>query len=690
MELRIGIDVGGTFTDLFLQDVESGQFWLAKTPSTPTNQADGVIAGLNEICNQADIEPDDLAHVLHGTTVATNAVLEGKGARTGLLITQGWRHILHVATSWTPGPLFGFFSYSPPEPLVPFERIREVKERVKADGTVLTELDLDDAATQIQSVLDEGVEALTICFFNSFINPAHEQQVKELAATICEERGLSIPISASYEVSPEFREYPRVITTIMNSYLGPAMGRYLATLEEQLVAAAKVEAPLQVVRSDGGLMSVDTARHSPVQTALSGPSGGVNGAAFVAQRAGFDKILTFDMGGTSTDVAVCFDGEPTITRESRVGSFPVRAPSVDVETIGAGGGSIADVSEVTGSLRVGPESAGADPGPAAYGHGGSEPTVTDANVVLGHLPPVLLGGAMKLDTDAAKTAVEKTAKDLGVDVYRAAQAIVDIVNGNMLGALRVATVQKGLNPQEFALVSFGGAGGLHANALAASLGCYPVIVPPEAGVLSALGFVAADIRNEFVSPFQTLVGDIQIDDVRVSLAELAGKARTWLGDEGVDADVQEVRFVLDMRYQRQGYEITVEFGESEIAAFGLDDIVDRFHNEHHRLYGFLLEDGAVEIVNLRSRAIGKTQKTSGHAEEIGSADASPALVESQLTYVDGKPTEVPLYDRQLLKAGMEIKGKAIVGQYDATTVILPGHVAKVDAWLNLLIDVENK
>jgi len=297
---------------------------------------------------------------------------------------------------------------------------------------------------------------------------------------------------------------------------------------------------------------------------------------------------------------------------------------------------------------------------------------------------------MKLDTDAAKTAVEKTAKDLGVDVYRAAQAIVDIVNGNMLGALRVATVQKGLNPQEFALVSFGGAGGLHANALAASLGCYPVIVPPEAGVLSALGFVAADIRNEFVAPFQTLVGDIQIDDVRVSLAELAGKARTWLGDEGVDADVQEVRFVLDMRYQRQGYEITVEFGESEIAAFGLDDIVDRFHNEHQRLYGFLLEDGAVEIVNLRSRAIGKTQKPSGHAEEIGSADASPALVESQLTYVDGKPTEVPLYDRQLLKAGMEIKGKAIVGQYDATTVILPGHVAKVDAWLNLLIDVENK
>ena len=416
MALRLGIDVGGTFTDLFLHDDASGEFWLAKTPSTPEDQSIGVLAGTREVCERAAIDPARLEVILHGTTVATNAVLEGKGARVGLLVTQGWAHLMHLAESWTPGPLFGFFNYIKPEPLVEFEDIREVPERLDSAGKELAPL--DEAATRaaIEELGEAGIEALTVCLLNSYANPAHEQRVEDIAQAALGE----IPVSISSNITPEFREYARAVTTVMNSYVGPVLSRYLSSLEQKLVES-EIAAPLQVVRSDGGLQSLAAAREHPVQTVLSGPSGGVNGAAFVAHRAGHDGILTFDMGGTSTDVAVCVGGAPTITRETQVGSFPVRAPSVDVESIGAGGGSIASVSPVTGALRVGPESAGAVPGPAAYGRGGEEPTVTDANVVLGHLPPVLLGGAMTLDVDAAHAAVTKTAEAMGVDAPRAAE-----------------------------------------------------------------------------------------------------------------------------------------------------------------------------------------------------------------------------------------------------------------------------
>ena len=685
MSLRVGIDVGGTFTDVFLHDSTTSRYWLAKTPSTPQNQAEGVITGLLKVCEQAAIAPSSLAAVLHGTTVATNALLEGKGARVGLLTTRGWRNILHLADSWTPGPLFGFFSYEQPEPVVPYERIREIDERITADGTVITALDDEQVVKQVRSLLAEGIESLTVSFLHSYAHPEHERRVAAIARRVLQNEEIDIPLSLSSEVSPEFREYERTVTTVVNSFLGPVMRRYLSSLSTAL-AAVPVSASLQVVRSDGGLMSAHSAGEFPVQTALSGPSGGVNGAAVVALRAGYGRIITFDMGGTSTDVAVCVDGTPAVTRETSVASFPVRAPAVDVETIGAGGGSIADVSALTGGLRVGPQSAGAVPGPACYGRGGTLPTVTDANVVLGHLPAELLGGAMKLDVDAAHEAVLSIANAMGTDVHRAAQAIVDIVNGNMLGALRVATVQKGLNPREFALTSFGGAGGLHANAVAAAMGCYPVIVPAEPGVLSALGFVVADVRNEFSRPFLRGVTDVAMSEVRPALKELADQAKEWLSEERVPVSDRAVRHVFDMRYRRQGHEIALELSEMVATHICATDLTQLFDREHERVYGFALPAQA-EIVTIRARAIGTTEKSLPEPVPIGNQNASAAKVGSLQSWNGKVMVDVPLYERSLLKAGMVIEGKAVVQQYDSTTLVLCGHTARVDAWQNLIIEV---
>lgn len=686
MGFRVGIDVGGTFTDLFLHDSESGRFWIAKVPTTTEDQSRGVLEAISEISDKVDVSSAGFETVLHGTTVATNAVLEGKGARVGLLVTEGWRYILHLAESWTPGPLFGFFSYMKPEPLVPYEDIREVAGRLDARGEALAELDVVGAKARIDELLESGVDALTICFMNSHANPEHEQKAKSLALErIGELDRDELPVSTSFEITPEFREYERVVTTIMNSYIGPIMRGYLTNLRNKLDEEGNIQAPLQIVRSDGGLMSLDAARELPVQTILSGPSGGVKGAAFIARRAGFEQILTLDMGGTSADVAVCFDGTPTVARETHVGSFPVRAPSVEVETIGAGGGSIASVSPVTGALRVGPESAGAIPGPACYGRGGTEPTVTDAHVVLGYLPSKLLGGAMELDVEAAYAAVQKIAEELGTDVHRAASGIIDIVNENMRGALRVVTVQKGLDPKAFSLVAFGGAGALHANALAATLGCFPVIIPPEPGVLSALGFVAADVRNEFSQTFIRTTDRSMIEDARAALENLGDQGREWLTGEGISQEHQTILYVIDMRYYRQGYEIPIEVSEEELGAMKYEEIADRFKKEHERLYGFSLP-GLVELVNLRARAIGQVQELRLETKETGEPDPSSAQVSTQETWSNGNSHEIPLYDRTLLMPGMQISGPAVVVQYDATTQILADHTATVDAWLNLVIE----
>ncbi len=678
--MRLGVDVGGTFTDLLLQDDAAKKTYRAKTPSTPQDQSIGVSEGVRLICEKAGVQPADISLVLHGTTVATNAVLEGKGARVGLLVTEGFEHTLHLAKSWTPGPLFGWIVMDKPDPLARLKDTRGIAERIDARGNVVRALDEAQAIERIDDVCGSGIEALTISLMHSYANPAHERRLRDIVL----ERFPEMHVSLSSDILPEFREYDRAITTVMNDYVRPIMTRYLSRIEQRLEQGG-VSSKLHIVRSDGGLMSAEAAAQRPVHTVLSGPAGGVTATAMVARRTGLSKLLAFDMGGTSTDVSVIIDGEPTISRSTDVGYFPAKVPTLDVRSVGAGGGSIAEVSELTNSLRVGPRSAGAMPGPVAYGRGGTEPTVSDANVVLGYLPPRLLGGDMSLDVEGARDSVSAIGQAIGLATEAAAQGILNIANEVMLGALRVITVQRGLDPRDFGIVAFGGAGPLHANALATLLGCYPVVVPHNPGVLSALGFLEAEFKNEFV---QTLIGSIAgIDDARVfeQLSELDRKAVAWLNEQEVAEADRGVAYSLDLRYEQQGFEVTIQVPEQSVrTATGLDKALADFHETHERLYGVRF-DLPIELVALRVIATGATPQVEDAPPAEGTVNVEQAIIETLPAYFQDRWIDTPHVDREKLAVGARVEGPAIIRQYDTTTVLLPDHFAEVDELGNLMI-----
>ena len=678
--MRLGVDVGGTFTDLLLHDDKAQRSYRAKTPSTPEDQSIGVVEGIRQICAIAGIDPGDIEVVLHGTTVATNAVLEGRGARVGLLVTEGFEYTLHLAKSWTPGPLFGWIIMDKPDPLASLDDTRGIPERLSARGEVLEPLDEARARDLIDELCASGIEALTISLTHAYANPAHERRLRDIVA----EKYPDLPVSLSSEVLPEFREYDRAITAVMNDYVRPIMRNYLSRIEARMRDLG-VTSRLHIVRSDGGLMSAAAAAERPVHTVLSGPAGGVTSTAMVGRKTGRDKLLAFDMGGTSTDVSVIIDGKPTITRSTELGYFPAKVPTMDVRSVGAGGGSIAELSELTRSLRVGPRSAGSVPGPVAYGRGGTEPTVSDANVALGYLPPTLLGGDMVLEVDAAKAAVENLGASLGLSMEAAAQGILDIANEVMLGALRIVTVQRGLDPRDFGIVAFGGAGPLHANAMAEVLGCYPVLVPPNPGVLSALGFVESEFKNEFV---QTLIGstaNLEEGQIWDTLAALNTKAVAWLTEESVAEADRGITFNIDMRYEQQGFEVTVAVSAEEAAARDLAPIIARFNDLHQQLYGVTF-DVPVELVALRAVAVGKTPPAIEKPPLEGVVgDLAGALVETRPCYFNGQWQDTPNYDRDRLGEGARVNGPAIIVQYDTTTVLLPGHWAEVDGFGNLII-----
>src|SRR6476619_4631710 len=533
MAYRLGVDVGGTFTDLFLVDEAGGpRQWRVKTPSTPADPSQGVLAGVRRICAEAGIGPEAIGNVVHGTTVATNAVLESKGARVGLITTQGFQQILHLARSQTTGPLAGWIIMVKPDPPASLADTREAVERLDARGQVVTPVDEAQVEEIVRDLIDSGIESLTVALINSYVNPAHEEQI----GAIVERLYPGFPVTLSAHVLPEFREYERALTACMNSYVRPKVADYVGRLQSELQAAG-ANADVNILRSDAGMMTTREAARNPIYAVLSGPSGGVAGALFVARKAGFDDILTFDMGGTSTDVALCQNGQPSIGRETAISHFRIRVPSVDVHTVGAGGGSIAHVPQLTKALRVGPESAGAAPGPAAYGRGGELPTVTDANVVLGHLPPRLLGGEMTLDVDAARASVQTIADAIGLgSVEEAAEGILAIVNENMAGALRLVSVQRGHDPRDFALVAYGGAGPLHANAVAEIMGSFPVVVPPAPGVLCAIGGLVADFRDEFAQTYIRVLSEAEPDEVARLLDDLGARADEWLESEGIPGD----------------------------------------------------------------------------------------------------------------------------------------------------------
>ena len=682
MAYRLGVDVGGTFTDILLIDEESGATYRAKTSSTPEDQSVGVLRGIERACDAADITLGDINGVFHGTTVATNAILEGKGARVGLVTTEGFRQVLQIGRSFVPGGLAGWIIWPKPEPLAALEDTVEVRGRVASDGAVITELDEDDVRAKLRHLSQQGIEALSISLINAYANPAHERRVGEIAA----EELPGIPVSLSSAVLPELREYERTITTVVNAAVQPRVAGYVANLDDKLTSSG-IHGKLCILRSDGGLVSAGVAADNPVNMLMSGPAGGVTGATWAAEQAGFEDFLTFDMGGTSTDVALVQGLKPRIGRETMVGDLKVRATSVDVRTVGAGGGSIAHVPELTQALRVGPQSAGAVPGPASYAAGGTEPTVTDANVVLGYLPTQLAGGEITLDREAAHAAVKSIADATGLESVEAAAAgIIDIVNENMLGALRLVSVQQGFDPRDFALVAFGGAGPLHANALGRLTGAWPVIIPPSPGVLNAYGDATTVMRDEGV---RTLVRRFsELDDATLSgiLTELADEAKATLTREGVPEDQQRVVYSADLRYHGQGFEIpvTIDIDAFDGSGGGIESLRTAFDAQHDQLFSFVL-DAEHEVVTVRATANGPRPDVTSTELERGGEDPSDALRTTHPIWVEGGEVEANVYDRERLRAGNVVRGPAIVTEMDSTTLILPGHAAAVHPGGSLLI-----
>ena len=681
MSFRLGVDVGGTFTDVLLVDEESGSTWRAKTASTPSDQSIGVLHGIDKVCAEAGVARGDIAHVLHGTTVATNAILEGKGATVGLVTTRGFRQVLQIARSFVPGGLAGWIIWPKPEPLAALENTVEAPERIGSDGTVVLELDEEGTRAALRVLRANGVEALAVSLINAFADDRHERRIAELAA----EELPGIEVSLSSVVLPEMREYERALTTVANGYVQPQVARYVANLSAQLTAQG-VPGELSILRSDGGLSSAEAAISAPVTMLLSGPAGGVAGAVWVAEQSGHTELITFDMGGTSTDVALVQGGTARIGRETKVGDLTVRASAVDVRTVGAGGGSIAHVPQLTKALRVGPQSAGAEPGPAAYGKGGTEPTVTDANVVLGYLPTSLAGGEITLDREAARTAVQAIADGMGLASAEAAAAgIVDIVNENMLGGLRLVSVQQGFDPRDFALVAFGGAGPLHANALGRLTGAWPVIVPPSPGVLCALGDATTSARDESARTVLRKLSELDVAELRTVFAELAEAASQRLVEQGVPAASQVTTYSADLRFVGQGNELPITFDAVLLAApDGAEQLARRFDDEHERLFSFTLPAGH-ELVNARATVTGPRPRVAPIRLEPGDGDVSAARTGDTRIYVDGDFVDASLYDRLKLRAGDVVAGPAIVVEMDSTTLVLPGHTATADAGGSLLI-----
>jgi N-methylhydantoinase A len=686
MSYRLGVDVGGTFTDLLLINESNGETHTAKVLSTPDDSSIGVLNGIARICEESGIDPKKINRVMHGTTVATNAVLTGKGAKVGLVTTKGYKHVLQVARSFCPGGLGGWVSYVKKPLLAPLELTIEANERMGADGKTVKTLDEPAFRDDLIKLKAKGeVEALTICFINAYVNGEHEKQAKAVAAEIF----TNIPISISSDIVPEMQEYERTETTVVNSYVRPQVARYVENLQASLHETMGKDLQLSILRSDGGLASAHAAADNPVNLLMSGPAGGVSGAIHFASAAGYDNVLTFDMGGTSTDVALIQNAKARIRRETRVGDVTVRAPSVDVRTVGAGGGSLAFVPELTKALRVGPESAGAQPGPAAYMKGGVEPTVCDANVVLGYLPSdVQLGGKMAIDKAAAVAAVKKVADAMGLSIEEAAEGIVRIANEAMFGALRLVSVEQGFDPRDFALVGFGGAGPLHANALGILTGSWPTIIPPGPGVLCAYGDATTVVKDEASKTYVTLIKNTNQASLAKLFHELTEKASSTLIADGISKYELEVTLQADVRYTGQAFQLSIEISQADFEAQGLDLLISRFDEQHTQLFTFALDEGH-EIVMVRAIVSAASTALPASKQITGNTTLLECKIADTKIYHEGQYHQAAIYERAKMVVGLVIPGPCIVGEMDSTTVILPGYVATLDTVGNLLINPVN-
>jgi N-methylhydantoinase A len=675
-DVAVAIDIGGTFTDVTLFDRASGRLWNAKTPSTPADPSVGFINGIAAVRKISGAVPGAIGQVMHGTTVATNMILEGKGARAALLTTRGFRHVLEIGRHDIPRKSNMYSWVKPKRPVRP-QHIFEIAGRLGPTGEELEPLDEAAVHAAARALREAGLDAVAICFLHSYADPSHERRARDI---ILSEHPAAM-ISLSSDVLPVFREYERSLATILNVYVMPRVSSYVAKLEERM-AAEGIAAPLLLMKSSGGVTGAETIRREPVQTALSGPAAGAMGAAFIGLAAGFRDVISIDIGGTSADICLIKDGEPGMTVEGRVGDWPLPLPMLDVHTIGAGGGSIAAIA-ASGSLTVGPRSAGADPGPVAYGKGGVEPTVTDAHLALGRLLPALLGGDLTLDRQTAINAIrERIARPLGLDVSAAARGILAVLENNMAGAIRVVSVERGHDPRDFALVPFGGAGPLHGSALARLLGIRTIVVPPAPGVLSALGLLVSNLKSDYARTYVQRPPHYDLAGMEAVFAELETEAKVWLEREGAPPDGRMIQRQASMRYVHQGFELTVPWPSGTLDAAALKQAMTSFHRLHERLYTFAQEDTPVEIVTLRISAIGRLPVPT--LPRIGKGSGVSVVGQQEIDF-DGRPVACPIHDRSRLGEGDTVDGPAILRQLDTTTLVLPGQQAQVDAFGNLIV-----
>ena len=677
----VGVDIGGTFTDFMLYDTESGGVHVHKVPSTPAQPEQAMVAGLSELCATAGLAPRDVTGVFHGTTVATNAVLEHEGAVAGMITTRGFRDIVHIGRHQR--PLHYSVMQDIPWQAQPFVQRRHrkvVTERiVPPTGEVLTPLDEDEVRAAARELREDGVEAVAVCFLFSYLNRDHERR----AAAIVREEMPEAFVTTSADIFPQFREFERFTTATMSAFVGPRTGNYLNRLADAL-GAEGVEGDMHVMMSSGGVASVRAAAERPVTLLLSGPAAGILGGQWAGALAGRRRLITFDMGGTSADIGIVTeDGvSEASARDTWVGGYPLLVPMLDVHAIGAGGGSIAYVDE-GGAFRVGPRSAGASPGPACYGQGGQEPTISDAHIVLGRLDPErFLGGRMKLDRDAAVAVVRKLAGQLGLSLHETAQGILTIANSNMARAIRSRTIEKGHDPRTFALVAFGGAGPLHAAEVADSLEIPEVLVPPHPGITSAGGLLTSDLKYDQMRTVFQLQGSVDADRLNRELDELANELRSQLEGDGVPAEDVEVIRALDCRYVGQGYELRVTLDDGPFT----EQALEQFHLLHEREYGSAYGD-PIEIVNARVTAVGRRPALDSLPVSHGSLDDALVGEDEGVFPVDGNLQALPTryFDRSLLPLDEMLAGPAVVFHLDTTTVVPPGWNVRADVSGNLIL-----
>lgn len=684
-DVRIGVDVGGTFTDVVLVEEESSRFLYAKTPTTHGDLAEGVMEGIAQVLAVADMTLDKEDYLIHGTTIGTNAIVESKGARVGLITTAGFEDVLEIRRVARPKEAAFDFQVDNPPPMVPRYLRRGVKERIRSDGSVLTPLDRDSVWEVAEFFKSQGVQAVVVCLLFSFLNPDHEQRV----AAICREVMPEVPVSLSYETCPEFREYERTCTTVMNGYLGPVVETYMRNLQDRLVAAYG-DIRLHIMQSNGGSMSAQVAGSHAAHLINSGPAAGAMAAAHLTQALGREYAIGADMGGTTFDISIIDNGIPRTTTWGGVTEYPIKLPMVDMKTIGAGGGSIAWVDE-HGVLYVGPQSAGSDPGPACYGWGGVLPTVSDANLLLGRLnPSYFLGGKLSLYPEKARTAVTAhVSEKMGMTVDEAALSIIRIANANMAKGISAVSVEKGYDLREFVLIPFGGAAANHAVEIARELGIAQVVVPEICGSFSAVGLVVSDIQHDLVRTIGCRQDEVRPDHLLAIFREMEVEGMAQLTDEGVKPEQMVLEWAADLRYEGQSWELTTPLTRVEqLSGDDVAEMIEGFHALHQKVYSYSERSQPIEFINLRVKAIGRNPQISLPRYDPESRLPDVALKSTRQVCVGlAGWASVPIYERSLLPTGSQVAGPAVIEEQISTTFLPPGSSASIDEFRNIAIEV---